>query len=598
MVRRVVALGTSVAGLVLTAVLVVGLAAPASAFAAVKHGPVVTAVSPTTGSASGGNTVTITGKNFASGGQSRVKKVTFGKGTATQVHVKSATLITVIAPAGRGTVNVYVTTKAGTSARVSADEYTYRAPATKYLVTSSSYTPVAGTAVTISARLASASNHPVHKSGVKVTWSKTGTAGSFSSATSTTNASGLATVTFTTGTTAGTDYVVTAADGSSRKGVSTKITTTAGLPTQIALNAGNNQLAQAGTAVGTAPSVIVKDANNNPVSGVSVIFAVASGGGSVTGSAATTNASGIATVGSWTLGPTVGVNTLTATSIGLLGSPLTFTASTTIPTQLALNAGDGQSASSGSAVCIAPSVIVKDANNKPVSGVSVTFAVASGGGSVTGSAAITNASGIATVGSWKLGTSAGANTLTATSGTLSGSPVTFSATGVAGMLEVQYNGTPVRSYSLAELQALTPFAGYVGFKNSVGTITSPEAVTGVKVTDIVQNALGTPLAAEESVVVAQASPYYGKTFSYDRLVNLTGFTMCDATTGNPVVMSSLTGPLATVLIYSDPAGLVMPVSKGPLRFAVADATSENVVMTPSSDSVSSANLLNVINSQQ
>jgi hypothetical protein len=595
MVRRFFKLGAGIAGLILAMVLVMGLALPASAFAADKHGPVVTAVSPTTGSASGGNTVTITGKNFASGGKSRVKKVTFGKGTATQVHVESATLITVTAPAGKGVANVYVTTRAGTSARVSADKYTYHAPAAKYIVTSNGYAPVAGTAVIISARLASASNHPVYTSGVKVTWSKIGSGGSFSSVTSTTNANGVATVTFTTGTAAATDYAVTAADGSSRKGVSAKITTTAGLPTQIAVNAGDNQLGSAGTAVGTAPSVIVKDANNNPVSGVSVIFAVASGGGSVTGSAATTNSSGIAAAGSWTLGPIAGTNTLTATSIGLLGSPLTFTASTTIPTQIALNAGDGQSASTGAAVSAAPSVIVKNADNNPVSGVIVTFAVTAGGGSVTGSAAITNASGIATVGSWKLGTTAGANTLTATSGALNGSPVTFGATGVAGVLQVQYNGTPVRSYSLAELEALTPFAGYAGFRKSTGTIVGPDAVTGVKVTDIVADALGTPLTTAESVDVANvsASPY-DKTFSYDRLVNLTGFTMYDATSKNPVAISSLTGPLVTVLIYNDPAGLVMSAASGPLRFVVADATSENVVMSPSSDSVSSTNLLNVI----
>jgi len=39
-----------------------------------------------------------------------------------------------------------------------------------------------------------------------------------------------------------------------------------------------------------------------------------------------TDASGIATVGSWTLGTTAGTNTLAATAGGLTGSPLTFTA--------------------------------------------------------------------------------------------------------------------------------------------------------------------------------------------------------------------------------------------------------------------------------
>jgi len=143
--------------------------------------------------------------------------------------------------------------------------------------------------------------------------------------------------------------------------------------------------------------------------------------------------SGIATVGSWTLGATAGSNTLTATSGTLTGSPVTFTATGTAgtATTIALKLGDGQSATVGTDVAILPSVLVTDGTN-PVSGVSVTFAVASGGGSVTGASATTNASGIATVGSWTLGATPARNTLTATSGTLTGSPVTFTATGTAG----------------------------------------------------------------------------------------------------------------------------------------------------------------------
>ena len=369
-----------------------------------------------------------------------------------------------------------------------------------------------------------------------------------------------------------------------------------GPATQMALNAGNDQSATAGTAVSTLPSVIVKDGNGIPVPGVSVTFTVTTGGGSATGLSATTNAAGIATVGSWTLGATAGANTLTASSDSLSGSPVTFHATGTAgpAAQIAANAGDGQSASAGTAVGTPPSVIVEDSNANPVSGVSVTFAVASGGGSAKGLSKTTDAAGIATVGSWTLGAAAGANTLTASSGSLSGSPVTFTATGSAGVLQVQYNGQPVRAYSMAELQALTPFASWAGFRKSTGTIVGPDAVTGAKVTDIVADALGTPLTTAESVDVAEASPYYGKTFSYDRLVNLTGFTMYDATSNTPVAMSSLTGPLAAVLIYSDPLLKVMPASSGPLRFVIADAASENVVMSPSSDSVSNVNQLNVI----
>jgi hypothetical protein len=98
----------------------------------------------------------------------------------------------------------------------------------------------------------------------------------------------------------------------------------------MAINAGNDQSAAVGTAVAIAPSVAVRDAFNNPVAGVSVTFAVASGGGTVDPvTAVTTNASGIAAVTSWTLGTAAGTNTLTATSDGLTGNPITFTATAT-----------------------------------------------------------------------------------------------------------------------------------------------------------------------------------------------------------------------------------------------------------------------------
>jgi hypothetical protein len=94
----------------------------------------------------------------------------------------------------------------------------------------------------------------------------------------------------------------------------------------VTVNAGNNQAAMVGTAVPTAPSVLVRDLSNNPLSGVPVTFSVASGGGYLTSATATTNASGIATVGSWVLGSPAALNTLTATAAGA-GTPATFNAS-------------------------------------------------------------------------------------------------------------------------------------------------------------------------------------------------------------------------------------------------------------------------------
>jgi hypothetical protein len=103
----------------------------------------------------------------------------------------------------------------------------------------------------------------------------------------------------------------------------------AGVPTAVTKVAGDAQSATAGTAVAIAPKVLVTDAFADPVAGVAVTFAVASGGGSITGASATTDASGFASVGSWTLGSIAGVNTLTATVTGL--TPVTFTATGTAP---------------------------------------------------------------------------------------------------------------------------------------------------------------------------------------------------------------------------------------------------------------------------
>jgi hypothetical protein len=148
------------------------------------------------------------------------------------------------------------------------------------------------------------------------------------------------------------------------------------------------------------------------------------------------------------------------------------------------------------------------------------------------------------------------------------------------VLQVGQNGTFVKAYTLADLEALAPFAGYAGFKNDANNVTGPEAVTGVKITDIVQDELGTPLTAAQAVNVIGGDGYTQK-FLYDQIVSQTGLTMWDATTKQPVSVSSLAGPLASVLVYAapDPPGDLL--ANGPLRFMVVDATSENAVMTGS-----------------
>jgi adhesin/invasin len=296
-----------------------------------------------------------------------------------------------------------------------------------------------------SVKIADVNGNPVPN--VSVTFAVTGGGGSATGATQTTNDAGIATVgSWRLGNSVGANSMTATVAGAAISGgagaraladlvVTFTATATAGTAGSIAINAGNGQTAVAGNAVATAPSVKVTDGNGNPVSGASVNFFIASGGGSVTGGSTATNSSGIATVGSWILGDIAGANTLTAAAVGLSGT-VTFSATGIVGPAASMSIGNAssnnQSAAAGSAVAIAPSVKVVDAKGNPVSGVSVTFAVASGGGSITGANATTDAAGIAQVGSWTLGSAAGPNSLTATSGSLTGSPVTFNATGTSG----------------------------------------------------------------------------------------------------------------------------------------------------------------------
>jgi hypothetical protein len=102
----------------------------------------------------------------------------------------------------------------------------------------------------------------------------------------------------------------------------------AGPATTIVANAGDNQSENAGTVLPTAPSVRVTDDWDNGVGGIQVTFTVGSGGGTITGGAQSTGPDGVATVGSWRLGPSSGPNSIIATAqpAGLSNSPVTFNA--------------------------------------------------------------------------------------------------------------------------------------------------------------------------------------------------------------------------------------------------------------------------------
>ena len=93
---------------------------------------------------------------------------------------------------------------------------------------------------------------------------------------------------------------------------------------------GNNQRAESGSQVPVPPAVRVTNSAGEPMAGVPVTFVVTQGNGSVSGAEQTTDAQGIARVGSWTLGAE-GRNVLEARAGSLTGSPVIFEATGTTP---------------------------------------------------------------------------------------------------------------------------------------------------------------------------------------------------------------------------------------------------------------------------
>ncbi len=277
----------------------------------------------------------------------------------------------------------------------------------------------------IAVRANDANGSPV--AGVAIAFAVTSGGGSVANASVTTGTNGVASTTWTIGTNI-TQAQTVSASASGLAAVTFTATANAGPAAAIAVQAGNNQTATVGTTLPVRPAVRVTDSFGNARAGAMVQFSVTAGGGSVSGATQTADAQGIATVGNWTMGASPAANTLAATVVGTAIST-TFSATAQAagaPANMTAFVGDNQTALQGFATNVRPAVRVTDAGGGPVSGVSVTFAAMTGGGSVTGPTASTNAQGVAQVGSWIVGTAAGANTIQATA---SGLPtVTFTAT--------------------------------------------------------------------------------------------------------------------------------------------------------------------------
>jgi hypothetical protein len=205
-----------------------------------------------------------------------------------------------------------------------------------------------------------------------------------------------------------------------------------------------------GGTVPSAPAVQLHTPNGTLFPGLSVAFAVGDGGGSVTGAAQTTDLNGAAAVGSWTLGLTPGLNTVTATATPphagsyVQPAPLNFTANATQATTLWFAV---QPVGTTADLTLAPvQVAVRDdyANVVGVSTAPVTMGLgtAPAGATLGGTTTVNAAGGIATFADLFLRT-AGAYTLVATSDPLTGAtsdPFTISAGAATAVVKVAGDG--------------------------------------------------------------------------------------------------------------------------------------------------------------
>jgi adhesin/invasin len=125
-----------------------------------------------------------------------------------------------------------------------------------------------------------------------------------------------------------------------------------------------------------------------------------------------TDSTGTARIG-WEVSDHAGTDSLSASVAGAAAVIFTATAMPGPVFGYAKFAGDAQAALAGSSLTILPAVKVNDQFGNNVPGVSVTFALSGGGGSISGANAMTDAQGVATLGGWTLGVTPGLNTVTA-----------------------------------------------------------------------------------------------------------------------------------------------------------------------------------------
>ena len=362
--------------------------------------------------------------------------------------------------------------------------------------------------------------------------------------------------------------------------VSSGIAVTAGSAVALSLSVQPSSAAQAGVAFSVQPRVQLADVSGNAVAqaGVSVSAAIASGGGVLNGvTTASTGASGEAVFTNLAIADLVGDHTLAFSSAGLTPvTSATITISSGPPAVLALTTSTPATAVNAAVFTQAPVVQLRDAfgNDVAQAGVTVTAAIASGGGSLGGTLSVsTNASGAATF----------ANL--AVTGLVGDRTLSFTAAGYAGALSPAIALTPGADASLGITVAPSTTA-----RSGQVLAVQPQ----VRVYDVSGNQ--TASVRDISVVLASGTGTIGGTTTVATVAGLATFTNLSMTgtagsyalrfTSTPLAAAlsgtiSLTAGVATRVTLATPpssavtSGVAFPVQPTvQLRDAAGNAVSE------------------------
>lgn len=321
--------------------------------------------------------------------------------------------------------------------------------------------------------------------GITVTWTITAGGGSVSPTASTTSAAGIAKTRRTLGSNAGTQTARATVTGL------TPVTFDAIAQIQGAVNIANATTGPLTDTVLTTRAesltVLVTDQNAVPVEGVTVTWASAAGTVSPTSRA--TSATGHSRT-QFTYGETAGNQVATATVTGLVDSPVSVTLNATAGAAVGIDKTGGDNGTAPPSSNVTYTVTARDSYDNPKSGVTIDWAIATGGGSIAPPQNTTAASGDASA-TRTLGSGTGTQTATATAADLPGSPsVTFTTTAqtaaAAATVEVSNNVFTPDEVTIAtggtvtwEWQGTTAahnvtFATTTGAPTNIGDMTSGE----------------------------------------------------------------------------------------------------------------------------